>query len=102
VSIPLLDPTTAEAAKLYAREKAERRFSHLSSHLKDKDFLLDHFTVADAYLVTVLNWARVVGLDLAKWSAVRAYYDRMLKRPSVAKALAEEMAMFQEQQARRR
>jgi glutathione S-transferase len=101
VFIPLLDPASPDASKSYAREKAERRFAHLNSHLEGQEFLLDHFTVADAYLVTVLNWARFVGLDLAKWPAVKAYNDRMLKRPNVAKALAEEMAMYQELQARR-
>ena len=101
VFIPLLDPASPDASKPYAREKAERRFARLNSHLNGREFLLDHFTVADAYLVTVLNWARFVGLDLAKWPAVKAYNDRMLKRPNVAKTLAEEMAMYQELQARR-
>jgi len=101
VFIPLLDPISTDGAKQYAREKADRRFAHLNRHLEGRDFLLDRFTVADAYLVTVLNWARFVGLDLAKWPAVGAYFDRMAKRPNVAKALTEEMAMYQELQARR-
>lgn len=98
VFIPLLDPTSPEASKLYAREKAERRFAHLNKHLEGRNFLLDRFTVADAYLVTVLNWSRFVGLDLAEWPAVRMYLDRMLKRPNVAKALAEEMSLYEQQQ----
>jgi glutathione S-transferase len=101
VFIPLLDPTAPDAARTYAREKAGRRFAHLNDRLKDREFLLDHFTVADAYLVTVLNWARFVGLDLAQWPAVKGYFDRMIARPNVARALGEEMALFQEQQARR-
>jgi len=101
VFIPLLDPAAPEAAKTYAREKAERRFAHLSHHLEGGEFLLAGFTVADAYLVTVLNWARFVGLDLAKWPAVKSYFDRISARPHVAKAMAEEMALYQEQQARR-
>jgi glutathione S-transferase len=101
VFIPLLDPTAPEAARNYAREKAERRLAHLNHHLEGRDFLLDRFTVADAYLVTVLNWARFVNLELAKYPAVKAYFDRMAARPNVAKAMAEEMALFQEQQARR-
>ena len=101
VFIPLLDPTAPEAAKTYAREKAARRFAHLNHHLEGRDFLLDRFTVADAYLVTVLNWARFVNFDLAKYPAVTNYFDRMAARPNVARAMAEEMALFQEQQARR-
>jgi glutathione S-transferase len=102
VFIPLLDPTSPEEAKIYAREKAERRFSHLSNHLEGREFLLDNFTVADAYLVTVLNWSKFVGPDMAKWPAVKNYFERMIKRPNVAKAMAEETELFQQQQALRR
>jgi glutathione S-transferase len=101
VFISLLDPTAPDAARTYAREKAERRFAHLNGHLEGRDFLLDRFSVADAYLVTVLNWARFVSLDLAKWPAVKSYFERMSARPHIAKAMAEEMALYQEQQARR-
>jgi len=101
VFIPLLDPIAPEAARTYAREKAERRFDHLNGHLIGREFLLDRFTVADAYLVTVLNWARFVGLDLANWPSVKTYFDTISARPNVAKAMTEEMALYQEQQARR-
>ncbi len=102
VFIPLLDPTSPAEAKIYAREKAERRFGYLNSRLEGRKFLLNDFTVADAYLVTVLNWSRFVGLDLAKWPAVKSYFERMLIRPNVSKAMGEEMALFEQQQARRR
>lgn len=102
VFIPLLDPASPREAKSYAREKALRRFAHLNSHLQSRSYLLDRFTVADAYLVTVLNWARFVGLDLEQWPAVKSYLERMLQRPSVTKAIAEELALFEEKQAHRR
>jgi glutathione S-transferase len=102
VFIPLLDPNSSRDAKTYAREKAERRFAYLNDHLNGRDYLLDRFTVADAYLITVMNWAKFAGLDLGKWLALKAYLERMYQRPSVAKALAEEMALYEEQQARRR
>jgi glutathione S-transferase len=101
VFVPLLDPAAGEDAKAYARQKAEARLSYLNGYLQGREYLLDRFTVADAYLVTVLNWARFTGVDLGKWPAVKSYMDRMYERPSVAKAMAEEMASYQEQQARR-
>jgi glutathione S-transferase len=101
VFIPLLAQDAPEGAKDYARKIAPKRFAILERHLAHQDFLLDRFTVADAYLATVLNWGRAAGIDYAEWPAVKAYFSRMTKRPSVAKALAEEFALYQEQQARR-
>lgn len=101
VFVPLLDPSVSEDGKAYARQKAQARLDYLNNHLHGREYLLDRFTVADAYLVTVLNWARYTGVDLAKWPAVKTYMDRMYQRPSVAKAIAEEMALFQEQQTKR-
>jgi len=51
--------------------------------------------------MTVLSWGQVIGIDLAKWPALSAYFRRLLKRPSVAKAMAEEFALYSEEQARR-
>ena len=101
VFVPLLDPKAPEGAKSYAREQAPQRLAHLAKHLEGREFVLDRFTIADAYLVTVLNWGRYSGVDLAQWPAVHAYYHRMLERPSVARALAEEIALYKTEQARR-
>lgn len=98
VFIPLLDPHAAEQVKAYAREKTGLRLNYLQDHLAEHEFLLDSFSVADAYLVTVLNWAKFSGLDLTQWPPVDAYYRRLLQRPSIAKALAEELAMYRAQQ----
>ena len=37
---------------------------------------------------------------LAKWPAVKAYYDRLRTRPSVARALAEEFELYKAELAR--
>ena len=42
---------------------------------------------ADAYLFTVTNWARHVGLDLSDFPAIRAFQHRMLERPAVQAAM---------------
>jgi glutathione S-transferase len=97
----LLDSKSPDAAKDYARTKVEPRFAHLSAHLDGREFLLDRFTVADAYLMTVLNWSRFTGIDLAKFPALQAYFERLQTRPSVATAMADELALYREEQARR-
>ncbi|AIY42160.1 Glutathione S-transferase [Collimonas arenae] len=92
--VPLLDPHASEPVKTYARNKAGLRLGHLQTHLADREFLLDRFSVADAYLFTVLNWASHGGIDLAQWPRVKEYYGRQLQRPSIAQALTEELALF--------
>ena len=99
VFIPLLDPRAGDAVKTYARDKATQRFQVLNAHLTGREYLLDRFSVADAYLVTVLNWAAFTGVDLAAWPAVRAYQQRVQARPSVARAMQEEFALYRESQA---
>ncbi|RKP53456.1 glutathione S-transferase C-terminal domain-containing protein [Pararobbsia silviterrae] len=99
--VPLLDPRAPADVHAYTRENVEPRLAALDRHLEGRAFLLDEFTVADAYLVTVLNWARYAGVDLAPWPSVDAYYARIVQRPQVARALKEEITLFKEDQARR-
>ena len=100
VFIPLLSHKSNDGAKAFARDQIGPRFAYLNAHLTGRDYLLDRFTVADAYLVTVLNWTRPTGIELTQWPALHAYFRRMHQRESVAKAFAEEMALYQEEQAR--
>mgnify|MGYP001555843124 CR=1 FL=1 len=90
---PLLDPKAPEGARTYAKDKAVPRFDHLERELAGRDFLLDRFSIADAYLVTVLNWSSAAGIDLGQWPAVNAYRKRLLQRPAVARAVTEERAL---------
>jgi glutathione S-transferase len=50
----------------------------------------DKFTIADAYLFTVLRWAQRVEIDIAKWPNLKAYLDRVAARPKVQEALKAE------------
>jgi glutathione S-transferase len=99
--IPLLTRDSPDGAKTFARQKLPVRFSHLCKELRGRSFLLPGFTVADAYLVTVLNWAPYAGIDLSEWPEVKAYFLRLSQRPSVARALAEESRAYAEEQAGR-
>ncbi len=96
----LLKKTPAEA-KAYALEVGRSRLDYLDNHLKGREFLLDRFSVADAYLTTVLNWTMVIPqLDLNQWPAIKAYHARMRERPSVVRAVTEEFELFKAEQAR--
>lgn len=100
VFVPLLDPGASEDVLNYTRKRVPLRLAVLDAHFAANAFLVERFTVADAYLATVLNWAQYSGVSLAAWPSVDAYYRRIAQRPAVAKALAEEMALYLEEQAR--
>ncbi|MDB5555056.1 MAG: glutathione S-transferase, partial [Rhizobium sp.] len=79
------------------------RLDYLENYLDGRAFLLDHFSVADAYLVTIINWTMATpSIELAKWPVVKAYHDRLSTRPSVARAIAEEFKLYQAELARHR
>jgi glutathione S-transferase len=101
IFIPLLDDKASEEVKAYARDKIALRMRILQSHLRDREYVLDTFSVADAYLTTILNWANASKVDLQQWPEVHAYHQRMLKRPSIARAAGEELALYKEEQRRK-
>ena len=76
--VPLLDKTAPQEVKTYALGKNLSRLDYLENYLKGREFLLDHFSVADAYLVTIINWTMATPpIELAKWPNVKAYYERV-------------------------
>jgi glutathione S-transferase len=94
VFAPLLSSTANEGAKQFALESAKARLDIVEQHLANREFLLDRFTVADAYLVTVLGWSIVTPVDLKLWPSLARYVARLAERPSVKRALAEERALY--------
>lgn len=88
---PLFSKTASAEWKADAAAKLEKRFSFVSSALQGKKYLLgEQFTVADAYLFTVLNWCRGVKLELGKWPTLVEYHARVAARPKVQEALKAE------------
>jgi glutathione S-transferase len=99
--VPMLDKTAPQEVKTYTLGKNLSRLDYLETYLKGREFLLDHFSVADAYLVTIINWTMATPpIELAKWPNVKAYYDRLRARPSIAKAIAEEFELYKAELAR--
>lgn len=98
--VPLLDRQAPDAMKAYVLDKGTSRLRYVADHLANRDYLLDRFTVADAYLITVLNWAQATPVKLSAYPALTAYEARLRQRPSVARALEEETALFRAEQAR--
>ena len=86
---PLFNP--AYESKEYSKGNLSKRFEYLNKLLESRKFLLgDGFTVADGYLYTLPNWAKPLGIDLARWPALASYHAGIASRPKVQEALSAE------------
>jgi glutathione S-transferase len=85
---PLFNKDIPADARKAAVDNLAKKFNWLSTHLGGTKFLLgDTFTVADAYLFTVLRWSGLVHVDLTQWPVLAAYVARVGERPKVKEAL---------------
>jgi glutathione S-transferase len=90
---PLFRPDVADEAKAATREVLGKKLAIVAPVLEKNQYLLgDRFTVADAYLFTVLSWSKYTGVDLARWPSLVAYVERIAARPSVVAAIEAERA----------
>ena len=88
---PLFKPNTPDAYKPIAKENLTNRFAYVDKHLAGRQYLMgDTFTVADAYLFTVLRWSKLHQLDLAQYPNISAFMQRVEARPKVQEAMKEE------------
>jgi glutathione S-transferase len=88
---PLFNPAASEETKQYTRHALSKRLDWLNAALGSREFLLaDRFTVADAYLFTVLRWSERVAVELAKWPNLTRYHAGIGRRAAVTAALRAE------------
>ncbi|MCE9949172.1 glutathione transferase GstA [Hafnia paralvei] len=88
---PLFNPKTPDEYKAIARQKLEQQFTYLNGVLSNQNYLLGaRFSVADAYLFTVLGWAKALHFDLPAYPHIVNYIARIAARPAVDAALTAE------------
>ena len=87
---PIFNAKASDEWKQIVRENLSARFDFLSNALKGKDYLMGSFSVADAYLYTILSWTGYAKMDLAKWPVLKAYVERVAARPAVRATLEAE------------
>jgi glutathione S-transferase len=98
--IPLFDQKAPEGTRAHTLQKSESRLQYLNDYLDGREYLLERFSVADAYLYTILNWTVPTRVDLTGRPAIKSYYESLQARPSIAKAFLEEMGLYKTELAR--
>jgi len=88
---PLFMPSTPVETKATFITRLQGRLKWVDGELAGKQYLMgDTFTVADAYLFTVTNWAPRVEVDLSPYTNLLAYRARVAARPAVVAAMKAE------------
>jgi glutathione S-transferase len=87
----MFNPATPDSAKETTRTALGNRLAYVAQQLADKKFLLGNdFSVADAYLFTILGWGQYVGIDIGQWPILKEYHGRLFMRPGVQATLKAE------------
>ena len=88
---PLWNPQTPPDVRERAVQALANRFTLIAKTLASQPYLTGQdFTIADAYLFVVLNWSKLLKVDLTPWPALTAFQQRVAARPAVQKTLKAE------------
>ena len=87
---PLWHPI-ADATKETLHAKIASRLDFVTKTLSKQPYLMgEQFTIADAYLFTIVNWAPMLKFDLTRWPVVQQFHARVAVRPAVRAAMVDE------------
>jgi glutathione S-transferase len=88
---PLFYKGMPEEGKEIFRVRLKARFAHLNELLKNNEYLMGpDYSVADAHLFVISNWADWVNFDLSTYTSVASYRERISSRIPVRSALQAE------------
>ncbi len=84
----MFNPAMPAEWKAVVLALVDRRLGWMETQLAGKDYLMGkQFTVADAYLFTILRWTIPFKIDLDKFPSIKAYFARVAARPKVQEAM---------------
>jgi glutathione S-transferase len=88
---PLWNPQTSTEVRERNVQALGNRFSLIEKTLAGQPYLTgQQFTVADAYLFTVVSWSGMLKVDLTPFPALVAFQQRVAARPAVQRAMKAE------------
>lgn len=88
---PLWNPKVSDEVRKTTVAQLGKRFDYVAGQLAGQPFLTgDRFTIADAYLFTLLRWTDLHKVDTSPWPVLQAYRGRIAARPVVQATLEAE------------
>lgn len=83
---PMFDPDVPASFKQHLMSDP-RPFSKIAALVDQGPFVIgQHFTIADAYLYSILRLGQHAGLDFSRWPKIGPYINQVSSRPSVREA----------------
>jgi len=82
------DPEVQKEVKLSAQRALEKKFRFVGESLGSGPYLIGDFCLADAYLFTILRWARAKKIELPE--NLNAYFLSFAERPATQRTLQKE------------
>jgi len=88
---PMFNPNMPKDGKEVFAARLKDKFAYVDARLEGQHYLMGRqFSIADAYLFTVSNWAESVGVDIGDLKNLEAFRARMRARPAVHEAMKSE------------
>ena len=86
------NPSLSSEGREAAQKKLDRKLDHMEEVFSDgRAYLMgDDFTVADAYLMTVLRWLPATDRAIESWPYLAGFLERAKARPAVQAAMRAE------------
>jgi glutathione S-transferase len=88
---PMFNPASSDEQRKAAQDMVTMRLGLIDQQLASGQHIAgEQFSIADAYLTTVLGWTQFVKMDLSPWPNIAAYVGRVMARPAIQQTLKEE------------
>jgi glutathione S-transferase len=88
---PFFGPPIVPEVRTAIIDRLKKRYAYVESWLAEKEYVLDTFSIADAYLYTIMRWSPKVDISTAaEYPHIHAFMKRMEAREGVMTALTEE------------
>ncbi|MCP4208926.1 MAG: glutathione transferase GstA [Shimia sp.] len=89
---PLFRDSSSTEENAKARQAVAQKFDTVEKEFEDgRPYVSgEQFSIADAYLFVVANWANFTDIDLTRWPKLSEFVARIAERPSVKDAFQRE------------
>jgi glutathione S-transferase len=86
------DPAAIEAMKKKIPQSVGECFTLINNDMLQGPWVMgETHTICDPYLFTLAQWLGADGVDISKLPKIQSHFNRMLERPAVKKAIADEL-----------